>query len=432
MRKTIVACTITAIAVGGGTASAAKLITSKDIADGAIQNRDVAAGAISMSRLSPSVRAAVAKAGTPGKDGVSGVNGKDGASGANGLNGADGAAGAAGAAGEMGIRGAQGVQGVQGAQGDKGDKGDAGARGSQGVAGITGATGAKGDTGATGAKGDTGAAGAKGDTGAAGAKGDTGATGATGAKGDTGAAGAKGDTGATGAKGDTGAAGKDGLNSDVPRDVTAAGLRGWTLAPKGDNPDPTDNGTLTFEAAPVASPLGANALKMVTTTGRNVAAYLPLPVGYAAPFQAGSHPKLSELTTAGYTSLSNATPANTIDVSMQFEVLGANVGSATGYATVVYEPYQNGVLANNTFQRHDVRAGKVWTTKVIAGANGECSQATPCSMSRFAELNLGATVQTAKLRIGQNSGLGWEGFVGYVDDVRLGFDGDIVRYDMGA
>jgi hypothetical protein len=423
MRKTLIACTITAIAVGGGTASAAKLITSKDIADGAIHNRDIAEDTISLNRLAPSVRAAIAKAATPGKDGAAGVNGKDGAAG---VNGKDGAAGA---------NGLNGADGATGAQGLKGDKGDTGAQGIQGIQGVRGLTGMDGINGAKGDKGDKGDTGAQGIQGLKGDKGDTGAQGIQGLKGDkgdTGAQGIQGVQGVQGEKGDTGAAGKDGLNSDVPRDVTAAGLRGWTLAPKGDNPDPTDNGTLTFEAPPVASPLGANALKMVTTTGRNVAAYLPLPVGYAAPFQAGSHPKLSELTTAGYTSLSNATPENTLDVSMQFEVLGANVGSASGYATVVYEPYQNGVVANNAFQRHDVRAGKVWTTKVIAGANGECSQATPCSLSRFAELNPGATVQTAKLRIGQNSGLGWEGFVGYVDDVRLGFDGDIVRYDLGA
>jgi hypothetical protein len=53
-------------------------------------------------------------------------------------------------------------------------------------------------------------------------------------------------------------------------------------------------------------------------------------------------------------------------------------------------------------------------------------------MSRFIALNLDARVTTLKLRIGQNSGEGWTGFVGYVDDVRLGFDGDFDRYDLGA
>src|SRR3954468_11207278 len=96
MRKTIVACTVTALAIGGGTASAAKLITSKDIADGAVHNRDIAKDTISLSRLSPSVRAMIAKAGTPGKDGVNAANGKDGTAGAAGLRGATGATGAKG------------------------------------------------------------------------------------------------------------------------------------------------------------------------------------------------------------------------------------------------------------------------------------------------------------------------------------------------
>ena len=95
---------------------------------------------------------------------------------------------------------------------------------------------------------------------------------------------------------------------------------------------------------------------------------------------------------------------------------------SSGYATIVYEPYQNGRLATpGAFQRHNVRAGKIWATRAVVGAvGGECSQASPCTMTRFMELNADAVVQTVKLRIGQNSGLGWDGWVGYADDVRLG------------
>ena len=56
MRKTIAACAITALAVGGATATANSLVTSKDIADGTIQNRDIHEGAISYSRLTPGLR----------------------------------------------------------------------------------------------------------------------------------------------------------------------------------------------------------------------------------------------------------------------------------------------------------------------------------------------------------------------------------------
>jgi hypothetical protein len=87
VRKTLIACVVTALAVGVGTASADSLITGKDIRDGSIHKRD----------LSPNVRALLAKAGKPGVNGTNGkdgVNGAKGDAGANGTNGAKGDAGA--------------------------------------------------------------------------------------------------------------------------------------------------------------------------------------------------------------------------------------------------------------------------------------------------------------------------------------------------
>jgi hypothetical protein len=107
MRKTIVACAITALAVVGTTATAAKFISSKDIADGTIQNRDIKKGAISYQRLTPGLRALIAQAGKPGKDGVNGTNGT------NGSNGANGAKGDTGAKGDKGNAGADAAHAVR-------------------------------------------------------------------------------------------------------------------------------------------------------------------------------------------------------------------------------------------------------------------------------------------------------------------------------
>jgi hypothetical protein len=49
----------------------------------------------------------------------------------------------------------------------------------------------------------------------------------------------------------------------------------------------------------------------------------------------------------------------------------------------------------------------------------------------FREQNPYAEVLTAKLRIGQNSGQGWSGFEGYLDDLSFGF-GPVTRYDLGG
>lgn len=116
MRKTIAACAITALAVGATTATAASLITSRDIADGTIQNRDVHKNTISMSRLSPGVRALIGTAGKPGKDGA-GSNGSNGPNGEKGDKGDRGIPGPTGATGPQGLPGPPGQDGRDGANG---------------------------------------------------------------------------------------------------------------------------------------------------------------------------------------------------------------------------------------------------------------------------------------------------------------------------
>src|SRR5262245_18195648 len=95
-----------------------------------------------------------------------------------------------------------------------------------------------------------------------------------------GSKGVKGDRGSRGERGDRGEKGDRGLDSDDPRVVSAGNLRGFTLAPKGDNGDTAENGTVSFEAPPVAPTLGTKSLKFTSTTGKPVVVYLPLPSGY--------------------------------------------------------------------------------------------------------------------------------------------------------
>ena len=239
------------------------------------------------------------------------------------------------------------------------------------------------------------------------------------------AAGAKGEPGATGPKGDKG---DRGLDSDDPRLVTAGNLRGFTLAPKGDNGSATDNGTVSFATPPVAPTLGSKSLKFTSTTGKPVVVYAPLPSGYDAA--AGPRPLLGEVTKISYGSLIHTQPQNALDIGFQFEVLKANVGTASGYATVVFEPYHSGASEKlDEWHRHSVDTSKVWSTRALP--SGDCTQANPCLFREFREQNPYAEVLTAKLRIGQNSGEGWSGFEGYVDDLSFGF-GPVARYDFGG
>jgi len=374
--------------------------------------------------------------GDKGDTGDTGPAGQDGAPGANGEKGDRGEPGAAGPKGEKGDTGAKGDAGAQGPKGEPGAQGPKGDTGAQGEIGPQGQRGLRGFTGDVGPAGPAGAQGPKGDTGASafdiwlalpGTEGDetdflASLVGARGERGEQGPAGPQGEQGPAGPQGEPG------LAADQPRTVTAADLRGFTLAPKGDNGSTTDNGTLSFETPPVAPTLGAKSLKFTSSTGKPVVVYLPLPSGYD-PIN-GPRPLLGEVTKVSYGSLIHAQPQNALDIGFQFEVFKANVGTETGYTTVVFEPYHSGASEKlDEWHRHAVDIAKVWSTRALP--SGDCTQAVPCPFRVFREQNPYAEVLTAKLKIGQNSGQGWPGFEGYVDDLSFGF-GPVTRYDFGG
>ena len=94
MRKTIVACVVTALVVGGGTATAQKLITSSDIKDGAIKGADIKNGTIksqeikkstiTRDRLEKKVRRLLDEQGAAGPAGPPGARGAQGPQGPKG------------------------------------------------------------------------------------------------------------------------------------------------------------------------------------------------------------------------------------------------------------------------------------------------------------------------------------------------------------
>jgi hypothetical protein len=94
MRRIIVVCVLTALVVGGGTATAARLITSRDIRDGTIRSRDIRDGTIrhgdlrrftiTRDRLARRVRRLLDQRGPRGPAGPSGPAGPAGAQGERG------------------------------------------------------------------------------------------------------------------------------------------------------------------------------------------------------------------------------------------------------------------------------------------------------------------------------------------------------------
>jgi hypothetical protein len=116
--STVALGSLAAFLLIGGSATAAKLITGREIAKGTITNANVKRGSLGADRLSRRARATL--------------------KGARGPAGPAGGAGATGPAGGVGPAGPAGPAGAPGTPGAKGEKGDAGAPGAPGAPGPAG------------------------------------------------------------------------------------------------------------------------------------------------------------------------------------------------------------------------------------------------------------------------------------------------------
>jgi hypothetical protein len=108
MHRSIALVCITALVVSAATATAASLITGKNVKNGSLTGADVKSKSLPLGDLSKGTQALIKKGGTTlpgsttpgnqGEHGQNGANGANGAPGANGANGSNGANGANGAA----------------------------------------------------------------------------------------------------------------------------------------------------------------------------------------------------------------------------------------------------------------------------------------------------------------------------------------------
>jgi hypothetical protein len=106
VRKTILACVAVALIVGTTTATAASLITGKQIKNGTITAQDIKRGSVTQSRLAPGLRERLQPVGAQGGSALPGP------------------------------AGAQGAAGAKGDKGEKGEKGDPGPKRSSGNWGV--------------------------------------------------------------------------------------------------------------------------------------------------------------------------------------------------------------------------------------------------------------------------------------------------------
>ncbi|MDO8184565.1 hypothetical protein Q5424_13360 [Conexibacter sp. JD483] len=105
----VAAAAAAAFVVSGGLATAAKLITGRDLAAGTITGRELARGSVSAEKLTRSAKRSLrGPAGARGARGAAGANGAAGAAGPQGPAGANGAPGAVGAPGAFNVADAAG------------------------------------------------------------------------------------------------------------------------------------------------------------------------------------------------------------------------------------------------------------------------------------------------------------------------------------
>jgi len=270
-----------------------------------------------------------------------------------------------------------------------------------------------------------------------------GAQGENGARGPQGPRGQAGQNGQNGQNGQPGQPGANGIDSTTPRPVTAANLRGWQLLPRGTNRDPSGNGVIGFAGGPAVPPLGTDSLRMKTDNGKNVSAIIPLREG-------NTKPTISELTTSSFWAYVNEQPQAGLGMTLKLVLNGSNAcasgqtpGSCTptqsGFTTLVFDPSNNAgkpgqpsTIAVDQWQRWNARGGHWFSSRPMSDGKCQNTGAGTCTIEDLVASTPNATIESARLEIGQNSGAAWPGFDSNVDDVRLGFDGDFVRYDLGG
>lgn len=129
--------------------------------------------------------------------------------------------------------------------------------------------------------------------------------------------------------------------------VTPANTQGWSTA------DTRPGGTVTYVAD--ASAPGGSALRL-TTDATNAA---------KAQYMHAANVPLADVSELSYSTKQNAGPA-VADASYQLVIT-----TATGYTTLVYEPYWNGTVTPGAWQTWDVASGQFWSSKDLVCSNGE-------------------------------------------------------------
>jgi hypothetical protein len=178
-------------------------------------------------------------------------------------------------------------------------------------------------------------------------------------------------------------------------------------------------GTFDFVFGPAAAPLGNGSLHLTTPDST-------AKVNLGNTQLAGT--PLADIDALSYeTYRSSASTDSSVQApSLQISVTGSSAQSASGFATLVYEPVYNGTITDDTWQHWDAfdgGDGVWWSTKDLTNQPAFTGYRT---WSQIVADNPDAVVQAAFL----NQGSGNPGIDANVDAVTLGASGDSTTYDF--
>jgi hypothetical protein len=136
--------------------------------------------------------------------------------------------------------------------------------------------------------------------------------------------------------------------------VTQENPQGWSTA------DTAPGGAVDF-VADAAAPSGVGALRLTTDSSTTA----------KAQFLHGTNFQLADVSELAYSTKQNSASFAQGDASFQLQV---NLNGATGFTTLVFEPYQNtaqGPVVAKAWQQWDVDQGLFWSTRTVSCANGD-------------------------------------------------------------
>lgn len=191
--------------------------------------------------------------------------------------------------------------------------------------------------------------------------------------------------------------------------VTPSNTEGWSTA------DTRPGGDVNYVSDPT-SPYPNGALQLTTdATTTAKAQYLKEASG-----------PLSDITELSYHTKQISGPIHAApSYQLIIDLNGATTG---GFATLVYEPYQNGVVTPGVWQSWDVDAGQFWSTRTFT--EGTCAVVNGAGGAPFYTLQqLQTTCPNAVvLGFGVNIGSNNPGYDVYTDGVN--FNGTIYDFEL--